>query len=304
MARWCSAVVRGRRRCLPYSRWWLGLAFGLVIASHARAASEVTQLTPQNIDQQDYTFSIEARKAGDAMFFNVSIEPKANAYWTDHIGTTLMLGAGGKQIMQCEVQSSRQGKRVVVSQFSVASESLANSKFRFAIMAESNGRPEPGGLFFWFALNDFSGTDKAALVGKWRFDFDNGRSENRELRPDGTFINLAEDMTRSADGKVYHWEAVGRDLILTLAGGEKEDFSLPLDPKGAKGRDSDGLKLLATKLAAEPEAGKTPYAIPVLGKPGFVISPYDKYKGYIDVRGFPPNTEVKDPYSGKSFLVP
>jgi len=44
--------------------------------------------------------------------------------------------------------------------------------------------------------------------------------------------------------------------------------------------------------------------VPVPGKPGFVFSPYDQYKGYIDVRGFPPGTEVKDPYSGKSFLVP
>jgi len=50
--------------------------------------------------------------------------------------------------------------------------------------------------------------------------------------------------------------------------------------------------------------GQIPYAKPVPGKPGFVFSPYDQYKGYIDVRGFPPGTEVKDPYSGKSFLVP
>ena len=50
--------------------------------------------------------------------------------------------------------------------------------------------------------------------------------------------------------------------------------------------------------------GNIPYAKPVPGKPGFVFSPYDQYKGYIDVRGFPPGTEVKDPYSGKSFLVP
>ena len=49
-----------------------------------------------------------------------------------------------------------------------------------------------------------------------------------------------------------------------------------------------------------------PYAIPVHGKPGFVFSPFanDKgYKGYIDVRGFPPGTQLIDPYTGKSFLV-
>jgi hypothetical protein len=51
-------------------------------------------------------------------------------------------------------------------------------------------------------------------------------------------------------------------------------------------------------------SGEIPYAKPVPGKPGFVFSPYEQYKGYIDVRGFPPGTEVKDPYSGKSFLVP
>ncbi len=52
------------------------------------------------------------------------------------------------------------------------------------------------------------------------------------------------------------------------------------------------------------KVGEIPYAKPVPGKPGFVSSPYEQYKGYIDVRGFPPGTEVKDPYSGKSFLVP
>ena len=38
-------------------------------------------------------------------------------------------------------------------------------------------------------------------------------------------------------------------------------------------------------------------------KPGFVTSPHGG-SGYIDARGFPPGTEVKDPYSGKTFLVP
>ena len=44
--------------------------------------------------------------------------------------------------------------------------------------------------------------------------------------------------------------------------------------------------------------------VPVSGKPGFVRSPYALDQGHIDVRGFPPGTEVKCPYVGKIFLVP
>ncbi len=47
-----------------------------------------------------------------------------------------------------------------------------------------------------------------------------------------------------------------------------------------------------------------PYGIPVPNKPGFVTSPFSPKSGYVDVRGFPSGTEVKDPYSGKVFLTP
>ena len=67
-----------------------------------------------------------------------------------------------------------------------------------------------------------------------------------------------------------------------------------------------------TPSAPSPTPGQTTatparemsYGTPVPGKPGFVTSPHSPYAGYVDVRGFPPGTEVKCPYSGKIFLVP
>ena len=46
-----------------------------------------------------------------------------------------------------------------------------------------------------------------------------------------------------------------------------------------------------------------PTAKPVEGKPGYVYSPFDPTK-YVDVSGYAPGSKVKDPYSGKIFLVP
>lgn len=60
----------------------------------------------------------------------------------------------------------------------------------------------------------------------------------------------------------------------------------------------------APTTSKPPEVGNYDYGKAVPGKPGFVTSPYAPYSGYVDVRGFPPGTEVKDPYTGKIFLVP
>ena len=59
----------------------------------------------------------------------------------------------------------------------------------------------------------------------------------------------------------------------------------------------------APRSAANPP-DKFPTAKIVPGKPGYVFSPYDPNGGYVDVNGFTSGSKVKDPYSGKIFLVP
>ena len=60
----------------------------------------------------------------------------------------------------------------------------------------------------------------------------------------------------------------------------------------------------ASAVPAEKAKGDLPYGIPVPGHKGMVTSPYSPEGNYIDVSAFAPGSGVRDPYTGKIFLVP
>ena len=62
--------------------------------------------------------------------------------------------------------------------------------------------------------------------------------------------------------------------------------------------------LRASAVPAEKAKGDMPYGIPVPGHKGMVTSPFVPEGNYIDVSAFAPGSAVRDPYTGKIFLVP
>ena len=62
--------------------------------------------------------------------------------------------------------------------------------------------------------------------------------------------------------------------------------------------------LRAAAVPPEKAKGDMPYGIPVPGHKGMVTSPYSPEGNYIDVSAFASGSAVRDPFTGKIFLVP
>lgn len=59
-----------------------------------------------------------------------------------------------------------------------------------------------------------------------------------------------------------------------------------------------------TEAPPAPSRERLPSAEKVLGKPGFVYSPYGAERRIVDVKGMPSGTTVKCPYTKKNFRIP
>ena len=89
-----------------------------------------------------------------------------------------------------------------------------------------------------------------------------------------------------------------------LVGASPTPLEQPTDLVKEKKVTPTAVVLRAAAVPPEKAKGDMPYGIPVPGHKGMVTSPYSPEGNYIDVSAFAPGSAVRDPFTGKMFLVP
>lgn len=97
----------------------------------------------------------------------------------------------------------------------------------------------------------------------------------------------------------------GRHVAPTTPEAQRRQTTAPAQPPPSA---TPRISQTTTTEKPKPSPANPPASYPtakvVPGKPGYVFSPYDPSGGYVDVTGYASGSKVKDPYSGKVFLVP
>jgi hypothetical protein len=123
------------------------------------------------------------------------------------------------------------------------------------------------------------GSSAGMASAKWKFDDDHSSAAREPARSITTSVSIFDASTvvlaRATEGREDHLQI----LLIT-----------------AKSVNADE--------RAKADAKKWPSALPVPGRPGFVTSPFKPAADIINVRGYPKGAELKDPYTGRTFLVP
>ena len=142
-------------------------------------------------------------------------------------------------------------------------------------------------IVVWSSIAMLIGSADVASAGPFRDFF-------RALRSAIAHPRETPRPHRSSRSSHKHNETPPSDASNTKASG----IRVPAPPSGPDVR--------VAKAASGTNQQKTDllYGTPVPGKPGLVTSPFSPDSGYVDVTGFPPGTQVEDPYTGKVFLTP
>ena len=98
----------------------------------------------------------------------------------------------------------------------------------------------------------------------------------------------------------------GRTVTPTSPATERQPANIKPgpSPKPSPSAVAEKSKPSATPTRTSSSQSQVPTAKSVPGKPGYVFSPFDPSGGYVDVTGYSSGQKVKDPYSGKIFVVP